>query len=469
MTVRPPSAASRALLRLLPKVDLVADDARLTTASQQLGRATVMVLARRAVDDARARLLSDGREPSLDAVVAAVNAEVEALFASRARRVINATGVILHTNLGRAPLGQAVVQALADSAVGYTSIELDLNTGKRGQRAAFAHRALALLTGAPAALVVNNNAAAVLLVLTALAQGRGVVVSRGEQVEIGGGFRVPEVLQRSGARMIEVGTTNRTRLSDYARALDENDDVAVLLRVHRGNFRQTGFVARPDLTALAQLARARGVLLVKDLGGGALVDLAPFGLHGEPLARACVAAGVHLTCFSSDKVLGGPQGGVVVGASDLVARVARDPLARALRLGRLPLVALEATLTAYLAGEFQQVPALCAIQTPIDQVRTRVEGWCARLRAAGVEAQPQAIVAAVGGGTLAEEPLHSVAAAIRCARPSALAARLRCGEPAVMARVHNDAVLLDGRSVRPDEASALMRAVIAAASAKDGG
>lgn len=464
--VSPSSASERhALLRQLPKVDRVADDTRLAAAVQQLGRVALMELSRQAIERARQQLLSEGRAPSLNGVVTAVERAVSALLASRAGRVINATGVILHTNLGRAPLSDAAVQALAASAGGYTSIELDLASGKRGKRAAFAHWALAQLSGAQAALVVNNNAAAVLLVLTALAQGRGVVVSRGEQVEIGGGFRIPEVLARSGARMIEVGTTNRTRLSDYARALDEHDDVAVLLRVHPGNFRQTGFVARPPLKELAALARERGVLLVKDLGGGALVDLEPYGLHGEPQVRACVAAGAHLTCFSCDKVMGGPQGGVVVGDAELLARVARDPLARAVRLGRLPLVALEATLASYLAEDLDAVPTLKALRTPIATVRARVAGWCARLQAAGVSAEPQDIVAAVGGGTLAQEPLASVATALHCKRPNALAARLRRHDPPVMVRIHHDAVLLDGRSVRPDEEDALIAAVTAAVAA----
>ena len=335
-----PQQSTRERLRHLPKVDKLAGHACLASVRAQVGDNVLSRLARGVVAELRSAALSGQAPPDLDAAAVLLHARAAALLRMRAQRVINATGVVLHTNLGRAPLSPAAVDALAANAAGYTTVELDLRSGKRGSRGAFAESALAQLCGAEAALVVNNNAAAVLLALTSLAQGRGVVVSRGEQVEIGGGFRVPEVLARSGATMIEVGTTNRTRISDYAEALDQFPDVAVILRVHQGNFRQSGFVARPALAELAQLARERDVLLVKDLGGGALVDLASLaGLRGEPVASDCVTAGAHLVCFSCDKVLGGPQGGVVVGEAELVDRLRRDPLARSLRLGRLPLVA----------------------------------------------------------------------------------------------------------------------------------
>jgi L-seryl-tRNA(Ser) seleniumtransferase len=446
------------LLRQLPKVDAVAAAGELDELRRRLGAEQVVRLVRDAVREERERVIATGQAPDRERVLTTARARAEALLKTRARRVINATGVVLHTNLGRAPLSARAVKALSDNAGGYTSVEIDLASGRRGARGAFTEHALAQLCGAEDALVVNNNAAAVLLVLTALARGRGVLVSRGELVEIGGGFRVPDVLARSGARMIEVGTTNRTRLADYESALD--DDVAVILRVHQGNFRQVGFVERPELSALAELARRRGVLLVKDLGGGALVDLTQHGLSGEPMARACMSA--HLVCFSCDKVLGGPQGGVIVGEAALIAKVRRDPLARALRLGRLPLVALEATLESYLEGKLDEVPALAMLRRPADEVRARVEQWCRALQEQGIEARAIEVPAAVGGGALAGAALPSWAAAIACSDPDALAARLRLGEPAVVPRIHEGMLLLDGRTVLPDEDAALLDAVAAA-------
>ena len=450
------------LMSRLPKVDVVAADAALAGARRRLGIGALTNLVREAVRLEREAVLATGQAPSGERVLSAVLAAVEAALGRRARRVINGTGVVLHTNLGRAPLSSAAVAALTEGAGGYTSIELDLSTGRRGARGGFAEQALCHLTGAEDALVVNNNAAAVLLALTALAKGRGVVVSRGELVEIGGGFRVPDVLARSGARMIDVGTTNRTRVADYRQALDSDSDVAVILRVHQGNFRQVGFVERPQLDELGALARERGVILVKDLGGGALVDLTATGLVGEPVARSCVEAGAQLVCFSCDKVLGGPQGGAVVGDAELVNRLRRDPLARALRLGRLPLVALEATLASYLEGDLDAIPAMAALHRPLAQVRERVTSWGEQLGAKGIRSRIVELDAAVGGGTLAETPLPSVALVVETAEPNALARRLRQGAPPVLARIRDDQLLLDGRTVLPEEDELLLAAVVAA-------
>ena len=452
------------LLRQLPKVDALLADPSLDAARRRLGARSLTELARASVKAARARALEERVPPSTEVVLGDLRARVEAVLGSRARRVINGTGVILHTNLGRAPLSRAAAAALADSAAGYTSIELDLGSGRRGARGAFAETTLAHLCGAEDALVVNNNAAAVLLVLTALARGRGAVVSRGELVEIGGGFRVPDVLARSGARMLEVGTTNRTRVADYRQAIEDDGDVAVVLVVHQSNFRQIGFVERPPLAQLAQLAHEHGAVLVHDLGGGALLDVADLGLEGEPVVRSSVAAGSDLVCVSCDKLLGGPQGGAIVGRGDLLSGVRRDPLTRALRLGRLPLVALEATLASYLEGDPSAVPCQWMMRRPLNEVQARVEAWCAALAARGVKATPLSQGAAVGGGTLAERPLPSVAAAIQSADPDALAARLRQGNPAVLARIHEGQLLIDGRTVLPDEEDALLDALVTASS-----
>jgi L-seryl-tRNA(Ser) seleniumtransferase len=403
-----------------------------------------------------------GAAPSVEEVAARAAALARARIARRTRRVVNATGVVLHTNLGRAPLAADAAQAVADSARGYASLEVDLESGRRGGRGAFVERALAELTGAEAALVVNNNAAAVLLALTAVGAGRAVLVSRGELVEIGGGFRIPEVLARSGARMVEVGTTNKTRERDYADALDAAGDVAAILRVHPGNFKQTGFVERPSLEALVALARARSVAVVEDLGGGLLADLGVPGLEHEPLVRASVAAGADVVCFSTDKALGGPQGGAAVGRAKLVEVLRRDPLARALRMGRMPLVALEATLAHWMRGELDAIPALAALREPVVDVRARAERWAARLRERGVACEVVALEAVAGGGAFAEEAFASAGLALAGDAEGWVRA-LRRGETPVMARIEGDRAVLDARSVLPDEEDALLAAVEAAA------
>ncbi len=449
----------------LPRVDRIAAHPALDAVRRRLGAEAVTRLSRRAVDEARQAARAGGPIPSLDDVAARAAALAREALAARARTVINATGVVLHTNLGRAPLATTAVEALAASAGRYTSIEIDLGTGRRGARAAFAEGGLAQLAGAESALVVNNNAAATLLALSALvAQDPGrrrVIVSRGELIEIGGGFRVPDVCARSGADLVEVGTTNRTRLADYEKALS-SPGVAAILRVHPGNFRQVGFVERPAAGALADLAHAHGTLLVEDLGGGAMIDLAPHGLDGEPTVRSSVAAGADVVCFSTDKGLGGPQGGALVGRADAIERARKDPLARALRLGRLPLVALEATVALYLEGRLDEVPALAALRRPLAEVEARAQAWQAALVARGVAATVVALEGAVGGGALAEAPVRSAGVSIE-GDAEALAAALRAGEPPVVGRIHEGRLLLDARTVLPGEDLALLAAVTAVA------
>jgi L-seryl-tRNA(Ser) seleniumtransferase len=461
-------------LSSLPRVDKVAAHPSLDPLRKRLGNDALTRLTRRVIEAARAAVKEGAPSPSIEEAAAEVARAARAVLAKRARSVINATGVVLHTNLGRAPLSRSAAEAVAASAGRYTSIEIDLETGRRGARGAFAESALSELSGSEAALVVNNNAAAVLLALSALTAGRRVVVSRGELVEIGGGFRIPEVLARSGAHMIEVGTTNKTRIDDYARALGEGD---AILRVHQANFRQTGFVERPPLAALADLARSKNGLLIKDLGGGAMLDLAPYGLSGEPTVQASVRAGSDVVCFSTDKVLGGPQGGAIVGRAALVERCRRDPLARALRLGRLPLVALEATLASYLEGDLDAIPALAAVRAPMAEVKGRAEALRQALAERGVASEVIDLAGAMGGGSLAEEVLRSAGVAIPEAGASegasvasgasgasgasveVLAHRLRTGDPAVLGRIYEGRLLLDMRTVLPGEEAALAQAV----------
>ena len=429
-------------LRDLPSVDAMLEDERVRPLAEQHGRALVLESTRAALERAREEIRAGFPPGDLSERVAA---EVEARTAPRLRRVLNATGVIVHTNLGRAPLAEAALERVRDVARGYSNLEYDLGTGLRGSRQDHLATALRDLTGAEAALVVNNNAAAVLLALAALADGREVIVSRGELIEIGDGFRIPDVLARSGARLVEVGTTNRTRLADYERAI--GDGTAVLLRVHQSNFRIVGFAERPPLRDLARLAERRGVVLVDDLGSGALEPAAD-----EPTPRESIAAGAQLVTFSGDKLLGGSQAGIAVGRADLVERLRRHPLQRALRADKLSLAALEGTLAALRTGK-HGVPVLRMLDEPAEVVRSRAERLAALT---GGDVEPT--VARVGGGALPLAELESFA----CALAEQLAAPLRAGEPPVVGIVRDGRLLLDCRTLSDAEveeaAAAIARA-----------
>jgi L-seryl-tRNA(Ser) seleniumtransferase len=373
--------------------------------------------------------------------------ELEAVRRPALRRVLNATGVIVHTNLGRAPLAAAALDRALEVARGYSNLEYDLTEGRRGSRQDHVSSILSRLTGAEAALVVNNNAGAVLLALAALAEGREVIVSRGELIEIGDGFRIPDVLARSGARLVEVGTTNRTRSADYEGAINER--TALLLRVHQSNFRVVGFAERPSLQELAAVARASSLPLLDDLGSGALLELSD-----EPTARASLAAGADLVCFSGDKLLGGPQAGIVAGRAGLVDQLRRHPLHRALRIDKLSLAALEGTLLLYLEPQraLAEVPVLRMLREPADVVRARA----ARL-AAAVGGEVEETVARVGGGAL---PLHELTS-FACAVEEALAAPLRQQEPAVAGIVRDGRLLLDCRTLADAELDEVAAAIAA--------
>jgi L-seryl-tRNA(Ser) seleniumtransferase len=386
--------------------------------------------ARRVIERAREEIRA-GADPG--DLAARLSAELEEARRPKLRRVLNATGVIVHTNLGRAPLPAAAVERVCDTAAGYSNLEYDLEAGARGSRQDHVAAVLRRLTGAESAFVVNNNAAAVLLALAALAEGREVVVSRGELLEIGDGFRIPDVLARSGARLVEVGTTNRTSAVDYERAI--GPETALLLRVHQSNFRMVGFTELPSTAELATVAARHDLPLVDDLGSGALLPL-----HDEPQARDALAAGAHLVCFSGDKLLGGPQAGIVVGRSDLVERLRRHPLQRALRADKLTLAALEGTLALYLDPEraLREVPVLRMLNELPEAVRARAERL-AKLTGGTVEET----VARVGGGALPLAELPSFA----CAVDESLAAPLRQGEPPVVGVVRDGRLLLDCRTL----------------------
>jgi L-seryl-tRNA(Ser) seleniumtransferase len=371
--------------------------------------------------------------------------ELTAARAPRLRRVLNATGVIAHTNLGRAPLAEGALERVREVARGYSNLEYDLSVGGRGSRQAHVGGIIPRLTGAEAALVVNNNAAAVMLALAALAEGREVLVSRGELIEIGDGFRIPDVLLRSGALLREVGTTNRTRAADYEAA--NRPETAVILRVHQSNFRVVGFTEQPTLAELAQVAQSHDLPLVDDLGSGALVDLGD-----EPTARSSLAAGADLVCFSGDKLLGGPQAGIIVGRADLVDRLRRHPLQRALRADKLTLAALEGTLMLALDSP-DEIPALRMLREPAATVRARAE----RL-AELVGGEVEETIARAGGGALPLAELPSYA----CAVEERLAAPLRLGDPPVVGILRDGRLLLDCRTLTDSEADEAAVAVAAA-------
>jgi L-seryl-tRNA(Ser) seleniumtransferase len=428
-------------LRDLPSIDELARDGRLGGEPPPL----VVAAAREVLARAREEI-AEGHEPG--DLAERTLAELAAARAPALRRALNATGVIVHTNLGRAPLPEAALARALEIGRGYSNLEYDLTAGGRGSRQDHVAAILRRLTGAEAALVVNNNAAAVMLALAALAEGREVLVSRGELIEIGDGFRIPDVLARSGARLREVGTTNRTRAADYERAI--GTETAVLLRVHQSNFRVVGFTEQPTVEQLATVARRHELPLVDDLGSGVLVHL-----EGEPSAKESLAAGADLVCFSGDKLLGGPQAGIVVGRADLVERLRRHPLQRALRADKLTLAALEGTLGLYLEPDraLREVPVLRMLNDPVETVRARAE----RL-AAAVGGEVEETVARVGGGALPLAELPSLA----CAVEESLAEPLRTGEPPVVCVLRDGRLLLDCRTLTDAEAEEVAAAVAAA-------
>ena len=454
--------------RVIPSLDAVMNHAAIAPWLARLDRPRIVAAAREATDALRAAIVEGTTSPqTTDAALLwladRVARALDSSLAPSLRPVINATGVIIHTNLGRAPLAPRAIARAAVIAGGYSNLEYDLDAGGRGRRDIHAERLLQQLTGAPSAVVVNNNAAATLIVLSALAAGREVIVSRGELVEIGGGFRVPDVMAQSGAILREVGTTNRTRAADYAAAI--TDKTALILRVHPSNFKVEGFTERPALADLAALAHRFGLPLFEDLGGGwidaAFADVP--ALSEEPSVTASLAAGADLVSFSGDKLLGGPQAGLIVGQRDLIERVRRHPLMRAMRADKLTYAALEATLSLWLTPESRlELPVVRMLTMSADRVRARAEGLVAAL--SGV---PELIcgihegASTTGGGSAPASQIPTWLVTLR--RPDASAASiervLRAGDPPVIARVVNDAVAIDLRTVDPREDDVIAAAI----------
>ncbi len=447
--------------RELPSVDRVLADKRVRALSAEYSGDTVVALVREELAAAREAIGRGGPTPLLEAIVAAVGQRARSALAPSLRPVINATGVIIHTNLGRAPLSDEALSAMADAARGYSNLEFDLEAGERGSRHVHLEQQLRRLTGAEAALAVNNNASALLLALSALATNREVVISRSQLVEIGGGFRIPDVMAQSDAFLMEVGTTNRTYLRDYEAAI--TDDTAALMRVHASNFRLVGFTASVPIAELAELARERHLWLIDDLGSGCLLDTTRFGLPAEPTPQESLTAGAHLALFSGDKLLGGPQAGIIVGRGEVVERLRRHPLARAVRMDKANIAGLAATLNHYLKDEaLERIPVWRMIAAPLDGIARRARRWA---RSVGHGAMLIDGLSVVGGGSLPEEGLPTKLLALPAAdgRPTeAFARRLRAHEPPVVARIERDTVLLDPRTVLPREDRTVVEALRAA-------
>ncbi|MBZ0301684.1 MAG: L-seryl-tRNA(Sec) selenium transferase, partial [Anaerolineae bacterium] len=392
----------------------------------------------------------DTRAPSAAAIVHEAAARLAHLFRPSLRPVINATGVIIHTNLGRAPLAESAQDAVRAVAAQYSTLEFDLDTGKRGSRLVHAGNLLCEITGAEAALVVNNNAAALVLLLSALAKDREVIISRGQLVEIGGGFRVPDVMIQSGAALVEVGTTNRTRTVDYEQAITAQ--TALIMRAHASNFKVIGFTEAAPLDELAALAHPHGLWLVDDLGSGALLDTAPFGLDHEPTVQESLASGADLVAFSGDKLLGGPQAGILVGKKDLIDTLKQHPLARAIRADKLCLAALTATLDHYRKGEaLDQVPVWRMIARPLEDIRRTAQVWASVIGGEVIDGE-----SAVGGGSLPGESLPTCLLALDVPHPDDFLAALRDADPPVIARIAEDKVLFDPRTVLPGQDTQLL-------------
>lgn len=476
-------------LRALPSVDALLRTPEALALRERVGAEHLTTLARAVTEGLRAELRSRSEDPRDEASgdgegvttdeVWRVEASRAALLAEAARRlahaarveesrglrrVINATGVVLHTNLGRAPLSTAARRAVSREAAGYCTLEYDTETGARGRRGARAEELLAEVTGAEEGLVVNNCAAAALLVLSVLARGGETIISRGELVEIGGDFRVPDVMSQSGSTLVEVGTTNRTRLSDYEHAMTER--TRLVMRVHPSNYRIVGFTASPSLEELARLARERGLPLYEDAGSGALLDLAPHGLSDEPVIRESVAAGADVVTFSGDKLLGSAQAGLIVGRREIVGRLRRAPLYRALRADKLALAALEATLDSYRRGEAaREVPALSMLAATREEIESRARVFVRRLRKRVSEASMTFEIvegaSAVGGGSA--PTTHPPTALVRVTHStlsaSALDERLRRGSPPVVARILNERVVIDLRTIAEEEEQELTDAL----------
>ena len=456
--------------RLLPAVDELLRSEEVQSLAQRFGHTATVAASRALIEDLRGKIAADSLDEAsvkalIDRLPEAIEQQLHRSFAYSLRPVINATGVILHTNLGRAPLGQAALQHVTEIAQSYSNIEFDLSTGERGKRDVHVSRLFGQLLNTAdreiSTIVVNNNAAAVLLTLNALAEGGEVIVSRGELVEIGGSFRIPDVMAKSGALLREVGTTNRTRIGDYERAIGER--TKLILRVHRSNFQIVGFTEQPSLEELVALGRKHNIPVVEDMGSGEVFDLRQVGVHGEPLISESLRAGVNIVSYSGDKLLGGPQAGMISGDAELVVKLRSNPLFRALRVDKMFYAALEATLLAYLREDYDSIPILRMIRVTEEDLQHRAEHIVGHLRISSPRLEIEVVESrsVLGGGSAPGSTLPSRVLAMHSETlPAAdLLRRLRQWETPIIARIEDDRVLLDLRTVEPEQDVAIVRAL----------
>jgi L-seryl-tRNA(Ser) seleniumtransferase len=440
-------------LRDLPSVEQLLQTQTSAELILRFGRPLTLTAIRSILDEVRARfkLNPEPALPSIDLILAQTDSLLSAWMKPTLIPVINATGVILHTNLGRAPLSAATIHAMDMVSRGYSNLEYDLEKGTRGSRLIHAESILQKLTGAESALVVNNNAAAVLLVLSALANRKRVIISRSQLVEIGGGFRVPDVMNQSGAKLVEVGTTNRTHLRDYEKALQE--PTALVMSVHPSNFKIIGFTEEPDLKGIVEVAHQASAFVVDDLGSGALLDTAKYGLAHEPTIQESLAAGSDVVCFSGDKLLGGPQAGIIVGRKVLIDKIKKHPLARAVRADKVCLAGISATLLHYLKNDAErEIPIWKMMSLPLKQIRGRAEAWKKDLGQGNVVEGEST----VGGGSLPGESFKTYLLSLEVKSPDKFLKKLRGQDPPIIARTENDKILLDPRTVPPEQDGALL-------------
>ncbi|MFH1445953.1 MAG: L-seryl-tRNA(Sec) selenium transferase [Chloroflexota bacterium] len=441
-------------LSCIPSVDKLINDSQAKALTAKYGRALTLSAMRETQENFRQKLSNKQVLPSLEDTYKQILDLLETWLKPTLVSAINASGVILHTNLGRAPLSAASLQAISEIASGYSTLEYDLEKGKRGYRLLHAEKLLKLLTGTEAAIVINNNAGAVLLVLSALAKRRKVIVSRTQMIEIGGGFRIPDVMRQSGAKLIEIGTTNRVHLGDYEKALSE--PTGMILIAHHSNFKVLGFSTEPQLSQIVSLAHANQVPVLHDLGSGALLNTEDFGLEHEPTVQESLAAGCDIVCFSGDKLLGGPQAGIIIGRQDLIQKIRKHPLARALRADKLCLAALSTTLTHYLKEEADsQIPVWQMLSKNLQKIKEQAENWSVHLDAGEVIPGKST----TGGGSLPEEELDTYLLALKVPHINQFMKKLRTNKPPVIARILKDQVVFDPRTVLDSQEAALLRGI----------
>ena len=432
-------------LSQLPSVDQVLTSPKGKKIEEKYGHNPVVEAIRASLDKARLEHLQEGAAvPDLESILVAAEGLLSSWLKPTLFQVLNATGVIVHTNLGRAPLSEGALEAVGEVGRNYSTLEYDLESGGRGSRLIHAESLFQQLLGVESALVVNNNASAVLLMLTVLTRGKKVIISRSQLVEIGGGFRIPEVLRHSGTDLVEVGTTNKVHLFDYERAF--NEETVAVMRAHSSNYSIVGFTSEPDIKDIIKSAHQAGLWFFDDLGSGALLDTSPFGLKHEPMVQESLAAGADLVCFSGDKLLGGPQAGVILGSKELIDQLKVHPLARAIRADKMALAALSATLGHYIKEEaFEKVPVWQMISTSVEEIKSRAENWQKTLQLGEVTESKSM----VGGGSLPGETLPTMVWAVEVDHPQKLLADLREGSPAIISRIENDLVIFDPRTILP--------------------